>query len=340
MHQLISWLLSIITLLMSVFGAETAAKNKYNYPIDSENGGDPFIIETHDGTYYTFTTGGGIDIKKIKAFDNTETIEQKTVFKAGDNGTIRDIWAPELHKIGNRWYIISCAYFNPDITEKGTMPYRTENEEHNDYYRYCFVLESKTEDIFGDYEFKGILAPSGMNNIDGTYLKKNDQLYFVTSSYLDVGHQCITISEMINPYTLKTDNNGNSITAILSEPVFFWETKGWKVNEGPAVLYHNNDIFIVYSASGFSSGDYCLGMLTLTGSDVMNSCSWFKSPTRVLYHRPQHNIYNAGHCNFIYRDDGTIYMVYHATNSKDFYTSPRLTYIREVKFINNLPFFG
>lgn len=338
MHQLLSALIAVYTAIMSVFGINP--ESKYSSPIDKENGGDPFIVETESGTYYTFTTGGGIDIRKIKSFDDTQTLAQKTVFLAGENGTVKDIWAPEIHQFDNKWYIISCAVFDKSVVNKGTMPENADNSEHDDFYRYAFVLESKTEDIFGEYEFKGILAPSGMNNIDGTYLKKDGKLYFVTSSYKDVAHQCITITEMENPYTLKTDNGGNTLTEELSTPEFKWETKGWKVNEGPAVLYHDDDVFIVYSASGFSSGYYCMGMLTLKDKNVMNPCNWQKSLTRVHYHRPQNDIYNAGHCSFLYREDGSIYMVYHATSTEVFSESPRLTYIKEVRFICNTPFFG
>lgn len=48
----------------------------------------------------------------------------------------------------------------------------------------------------------------------------------------------------------------------------------------------SEDTFIVYSASGFSSDHYCMGMLTLKGDDVMDKASWKKSTVRVSYHRP------------------------------------------------------
>lgn len=335
------FLASFFALFMTIISFLGIPCNKSSSSlIDLQNGGDPYIIEDSGKTYYTFTTGGGIEIRQIAAFNNTETIAQKTVFRAGSCGTVKDIWAPEIHRIDNKWYIISCAVFDKDTVSKGLMPENTDSSEHDDFYRYAFVLESKTEDIFGEYEFKGILAPGGMNNIDGTYLKKDGKLYFVTSSYKNIGHQCITVSEMENPYTLKTDNNGNTVTTQLSEPEYSWETKGWKVNEGPAVLYFNDEIFIVYSASGFSSGYYSMGMLTFTGNDIMNPCHWYKSPVRIHYNRPHNDIYNAGHCSFLYRDDGSIYMVFHATSTEDFYQSPRLTHIKEIKFYNNTPFFG
>ncbi|MBQ3150992.1 MAG: family 43 glycosylhydrolase [Clostridia bacterium] len=324
---------SIASLFVAFFTLCGFISSPYDKPADNTGGGDPFITEDKNGCYYTYTTGSGITIKKIKAFDDTTVTDEKTVYSVGNDGIVSSIWAPEIHKIDDRWYIVACAVFDKNTVPKGTMPLAKEYTEHSDYYRYGFVLESDTDDIFGSYSFKGFLSPDGMNNIDGTYLKKDGKLYYVCSAYLDIAHQCISITEMENPYTLK----GESV--ILSKPEYYWETKGWKVNEGPAVLYNNDDIYIVYSASGYSSGYYSLGMLTLKGDNVLSSKDWHKSPVRVHYHRPSKDIYNAGHCSFLYRDDGT-YMVYHATADKDYSKTPRLTYIRKVEFIFNHPFFG
>ena len=314
------------TAIMTIFGVSTATQ--YTTPIDNEHGGDPFIVEVSDETYYTFTTGDGIEIRKIVSYDDTTVIEKKTVYSSGKDGIKGQIWAPEIHKIGDRWYIVSCALFDENAVPRGKMPLADENKEHDDFYRYGFVLESKTEDIFGEYEFKGYLAPDGLNNIDGTYLKKDGKLYYVSSSYVDVAYQCIYITEMENPYTLK--EGASSVK--LSSPDLYWERKGWRVNEGPAVLYHEDDIFIVYSASGFSSDYYCMGMLTLKGDDVTKPSSWSKSLSRVSYDDTFNDIYNAGHCSFLYRKNGEIYMVYHANAAKEFDDSPRLTYIEPVGF--------
>ncbi len=304
-------------------------------PIDSVNGGDPFIVEYNGETYYTFTTGGDISIKQIASFDNATVIEEKSVYSAGNNGIIRDIWAPEIHRIGDRWYIISCALFDSSVVPQGAMPERTANEIHDDYYRYGFVLESKTEEIMGEYEFKGILAPDGMNNIDGTYLKKDGKLYYVCSAYLGVGYQCLYISQMDNPYTISKDVKSE----IISKPFYNWEKNGWRVNEGPAVLYVNDSIYIVYSASGYSSGEYCLGLLTLSGNNIMKKSSWIKSPVSVFKKQPEKMLYHTGHCNFVYRESGDIYMVYHATSKSDFFAEPRHTYLKRLRFIRDYPVF-
>lgn len=330
MSQIIKTLATALTVILTFFGITVTTPA--DSPIDTVNGGDPFIVEDSGNTYYTFTTGGGVDIRKIESYNDTTLIEQKTVFWAGENDTTGAIWAPEIHKIGDRWYIIACAGFDKNAVEKGAMPDATEFNDHDDYYRYSFILESNTEDIFGDYTFKGIIAPDGLNNIDGTYLQKDGKLYYVCSAYRDVAKQSLYICEMENPYTLKEDENGNNNAVEISYPKYLWEKQSWAVNEGPAVLYNGDDIYILYSASGYSSGNYCMGMLTLKGDDVMNKNSWCKSTTRVLYHQPLKEIYNPGHCSFLYRENGDIYMVYHANKSLDFFETPRLTYIKKVEF--------
>lgn len=304
-------------------------------PLDNLNGGDPFIVENKGNTYYTYTTGGNISIKQIVSYNDATVIAEKSVFRVGNNGIVRDIWAPEIHKIGDRWYIVSCALFDSSAVPRGAMPDGSESEVHDDYYRYGFVLESKTDSIMGEYEFKGILAPDGLNNIDGTYLQKDGKLYYVCSAYLGVGHQCIYISLMDNPYTI----NADSESEILSKPFYNWEKNGWKVNEGPAVLYIDDSIYIVYSASGYSSGEYCLGMLTLSGNNVLNKSSWVKSPVSVFKKQPEKSLYHTGHCSFLYRENGDIYMVYHATDNSDFFAKPRCTYITKLDFCCGFPLF-
>ncbi len=328
---------SISVLIMSFLSVAGFITTPYDEPIDSINGGDPYIIEDESGCYYTFTTGGGIDVFQIESFDTINVTRQKTIFWAGEHGTDGDIWAPEIHKFGDRWYIVATAKFKRDAVPAGKMPYIIIDKDNDDYYRYSFVLESKTEDIFGEYEFKGIIAPDGLSNLDGTYLKKDGKLYFVCAAYMKVAYQSIYICEMENPYTLKTDSRGRHITQKLSSPTYGWEKKGWNVNEGPAVLYNGDNIFIVYSASGYSTGEYCMGMLTFDGDNVMKKSSWKKSPVRVSYHNPSKDIYSAGHCSFIHRDNGDIFMVYHANKTQDFSQSPRLTYIKKVEFAFGKP---
>lgn len=331
--------LAAVIQYIGIFQFPFLLENEYDKPIDTLNGGDPFIIECDSGTYYTFTTGNGITIKKIASFDDTTVIEEKQIYSQGNDGILWDIWAPEIHKIGDRWYIVACALFDKNQVPAGTMPEAEEFTDSYDCYRYGFVLESKTEDIFGEYEFKGRIAPDGLNNIDGTYLQKDGKLYYVCSAYVKDALQCIYIAEMENPYTLKEDENGKNNAVMLTRPEYIWEKKGWWVNEAPAILYKGEKTYLLYSASGFSSGGYCIGMLTPNGNDVMNPDCWQKRLTPVFAQKPVSSIYHAGHCSFLYRDNGDVFMVYHATDNKDFSASPRCTYIKKINFFRDYPIF-
>lgn len=57
------------------------------------------------------------------------------------------------------------------------------------------------------------------------------------------GNSNLYISRMSNPWTLIREQ------VMISTPEFDWETLGFKVNEGSAVLKRNGRIFISYSAS-------------------------------------------------------------------------------------------
>jgi GH43 family beta-xylosidase len=68
--------------------------------------------------------------------------------------------------------------------------------------------------------------------------------------------QNIYIAPMSDPVTI------SSPRVRLSTPEYPWERVGWPVNEGPEVLYRNGKTHIVYSASGGTTPDYALGLLT------------------------------------------------------------------------------
>ncbi len=112
---------------------------------------------------------------------------------------------------------------------------------------------------------------------------------------------------MSNPYTLSGER------VLISSPTNSWERIGRPyVNEGPQALLRNGKVFIVYSASGSWTDDYCLGMLTASAtSNLLLASSWTKSPGCVFSKRD--TAYGPGHNNFIQSPDGTEdWLIYHA----------------------------
>lgn len=254
---------------------------------------DPSVV-FKDGYYYYVKSArdATLQVAKAKRLQDIGTSPRMTVFTppAGTNYS-KELWAPELQYINGKWYI----YFAADDGN---------NANHRMY-----VLESKTQDPQGEYEFKGKIAdPTDKWAIDGTVLQKDDgSLYFVWSGWEgDVNvKQNLYIAPMSNPWTI----SGPRVQ--ISTPDQTWERNGTPyINEGPEVLKKDGKIFIVYSASGSWTDDYTLGMLTNTDGNVLEAASWKKTGP-VFSKAP--GAYGPGHNSFTKSPDGKEdWIVYHA----------------------------
>ncbi|MBR6005376.1 MAG: family 43 glycosylhydrolase, partial [Clostridia bacterium] len=123
---------------------------------------------------------------------------------------------------------------------------------------------------------------------------------------------------------------------LISSPLFSWEKKGMPINEGPAVLYHGDDVFLVYSASGSWTDDYCLGMLTLTGNPG-SAAGWTKSPFPVM--KKTDTAFGPGHCSFV-TSGGEDYIVYHANLESGTGWNARSIRLQPFSYRFGLPVFG
>lgn len=271
-------------------------------------GADPWIIR-NDGLYfYTSTSGKNLYIRTGKNLDELAKSEMKVIWTppAGTSYS-KEIWAPELHFLNNKWYM----YFAAD---------NGENRNHRMY-----VIENSCRNpLEGNWEFKGKVSDTTDKwAIDGSVFEFQKQLYMIWSGWEgDVnGQQNIYIAKLKNPWTI----DGQRV--IISSPSYIWETKGdlnnpgdvrhVNVNEGPVALQRKGKLFIVYSASGCWTDDYCLGMLTFTGKDnLLDQKAWIKYPEPVFRQNADSEAYAPGHNSFFKSPDGKEdWILYHA-NSK------------------------
>lgn len=203
-----------------------------------------------------------------------------------------DVWAPELHHIGTRWYIYYSA-----TTCDG------DNAHHRN-----FVLESATANPLGQYVDRGQLGGTGDSwAIDGTQFVWHDHRYFVWSGWPDTSgsEQDLFIARMTSPTAI------GMVRATLSRPTLPWERHGAPIEEGPEALSHDGQQFVVYSASGSWTDDYCYGLRRLTGPNPLNPADWSKSRSAVF--ATGHGVYGPGHGSFVTSPDGTEYwMIYHS----------------------------
>jgi GH43 family beta-xylosidase len=319
---------------MWLFLLPAGAQETFTNPL-LPSGADPWTVYRDSYYYYTQTFGNRIVLWKTKTIANLKTAPQKTVYTP-PSGTLysRQIWAPELHYISNRWYL----YFAADSGR---------NEDHR-----IWVLENWSKDpMSGTWTLKGKLADSsGKWAIDASVFQHKKSWYVVWSGWEGDtnGQQDIYIAKLKNPWTIE----GRRVR--LSSPQYGWERHGdlndpnnpphVAVNEGPQFLTHKNKVFLVYSASGCWTDNYSLGLLSAgENSNLLDSLSWTKNPEPVFSGSVENGVYAPGHNSFFKSPDGTEdWILYHA-NSAPAQGCGRNRSPRAQRFSwdsNGMPFFG
>src|SRR5829696_1480029 len=75
------------------------------------SGPDPWVIKKDNFYYYTHTLGNRIAIWKTQKMSDLKNVSSQTIWSAPSTGAnSKDIWAPEIHFINNKWY----AYYAAD----------------------------------------------------------------------------------------------------------------------------------------------------------------------------------------------------------------------------------
>ncbi|HEX6499038.1 MAG TPA: glycoside hydrolase family 43 protein [Micromonosporaceae bacterium] len=260
-----------------------------------EPGQDPWIVH-HDGAYHLVQStpdARALTIRRSATLAGLGAADAVVIWR-GYGDRCCELWAPELFRFGDRWYIYVAA---------------DDGDNHN---HRMYVLGSRGDDPFGPYTDLGrIAAVTDRWAIDGTVLRWPDgRLYFVWSGWAGRRNvaQNLYIAPMADPVTIVGDRS------LICEPTLPWERHGGPpyVVEGPAALTRGDRIFLTYSASGSWTDRYCLGMLaTDVGRDPTRQASWRKSARPVFAGIA--TAYGPGHNSFFTSPDGSeLWLAYHA----------------------------
>lgn len=267
---------------------QSGANTFYNPILDQ--GADPWMLSYQNHVYLTMTTGNNVTMYKSDAISDVANGTKSVLWSPTSNHPLTDIWAPELHHIGNRWFVYFAADENQD------------NTTHRMY-----VLESAGNKPSGPYRFMGKLKlPDNQWAIDGTILQYNKDLYFIWSGWPDAQHQIqnLYIAKMSSPTTISS-----TMRSLISQPTYEWERSVAPINEGPEIFQHNGQTFLIYSANASWTNDYSLGMMTLIGDNPLLQSNWQKHDQPVF--QSSNGIYGPGHASFV-KDGSQNYIVYHA----------------------------
>jgi len=279
--------------------------NRFTNPL--MQGQDP-QVEFKDGLFNLVQSDGcNIRLRQSTTLGGLVTAAPQIILSPG----CVNLWAPEIHSISNKWYL----YYTLETTNGLRV----------------HVAESQGTNATGPYTIRGVLMDSYWN-IDGSvFSTTNGQMYFVYSG-IPASQQYIVIAPMSNPYTL----SGPTVT--ISTPNQSWELNG-TVNEGPYGFIRNGKVFIVYSASGCWTDDYCLGLLTLSGTNLLDPNAWTK--TGPVFSK-QPGAYGPGHNGLFVDGNGQWWNIYHANNlTNQGCGGYRQLHLKRLAWdANNMPVFG
>lgn len=286
-----TFLFILMALANGVAIAADSAGNTFTNPI-VRRGADPWVIRWNNQYYFCQSRSNAVWVNAATNLEDIGKGHWHCVWRPPEGTAYsKEVWAPELHFLRGNWYIYVAA-------DNGT------NDDHRTY-----VLEGTSLDPTAPFTLKGkIASPDDHWAIDGTVLEMRDgKLYFIWSGWEGTQNvaQNLYIAPMSDPWTM------GGARECISRPTQPWEQHGLLINEGPETLWHGNRLFVIYSASGMWTDNYCLGELAWNGGDPMDPKSWDKKPEPVF--ASSADVFGPGHCSFVPSPDGMEdWIVYHA----------------------------
>lgn len=284
----------------------------FQNPLIDASRADPYVAEKDGYYYFMYTRGNNIGLRKTSTISLVSNAPETVVWTPpAGTAYASNIWAPELHFLSGKWYIYFAA-------EDGA------GDSHRMY-----VLENANADpMTGTWTFKGKITDSSDQwAIDGSILTIGSANYFVWSGWENIASkykQYIYLAAMSDPWTI----SGPRVK--ISSPTHDWEKHepsfiGAGVNEGPIMLQKDagSPVFIIYSASRYSSDNYCLAQIQLkSGGNPTVAADWINKK-QVFVRNDANGVYGPGHNGFFrssYTDPNGVstnenWFIYHARSA-------------------------
>ncbi|KPI24707.1 family 43 glycosylhydrolase [Streptomyces sp. NPDC048253] len=279
----------------------------YTNPI-AEQRADPHIFKHTDGYYYFTATVPAYDrivLRRATTIQGLSTAQEVTIWTKHSSGVMgAHIWAPEIHFIDGKWYVYFAAGSTTDV-----------------WAIRMYVLEGTgANPLTATWAEKGQIKTTWESfSLDSTTFVVNGVRYLAWAQRnpSEDNNTSLFIAKMTNPWTI------SGTAAEISQPTLSWETVGYKVNEGPALIQHGGKVFMTYSASA-TDANYCLGMLTASATaDLTDPASWTKGTQPVFTSNASTSQYGPGHNSFTVSEDGkSDILVYHDRSYKDITGDP------------------
>ena len=273
---------------------------------------DPYVTKGPDGYYY-FTASypmksdndpEGYDrviLRRSRSLIGLAEAEEIVVWKVSNTTqSHRFIWAPELHFIGGVWYVFYAG--SEDSENRWAFDCHVLMCESADPYTGKWIEKGKFQSLQEDtFSFTGF-------SLDVTYFEAAGKNYVIWAQHNEEKISCLYLGE-INP---EEPWKLISMPMLLTKPEYDWEKVRYAVNEGPAVLQHDDKIFVCFSASG-TGPEYCVGVMEADiTSNLLCHSSWKKYEKPLLTSEDLIDEYGPGHNSFTKDEEGNDVFIYHA----------------------------
>lgn len=268
-------------------------------------GADPYILQ-HEGKYYLYSTNAVNDGYKVSVSTDLNSWTDmglclKTADVYGSPTSSAGFWAPEVYYHNGLFYLIYTVDEHLGIATSSSPlgPFKSPKQS--------YINNNKRE-------------------IDGHLFFDDDgkvYIFFVRCAS-DVGegrgNEIFGAEFDMETFTYKNER------CLIYPEKNTWEwigTHGY-VAEGPAVLKHDGRYYMTYSANGYTSQDYAIG-LAISETPLGSYQKYEGNP--ILEKNSYLDVYGPGHHSFVYSPDGTeLFMVYHKHKSSTT-VSPRVVCI-------------
>lgn len=282
------------SLVAAPAAAAAAGSDPLNNPVVPQRA-DPWLMKHTDGKYY-FTGSvpeyDRIIVRSSSTISGLGSSPEAVVWTRPASGTMGGhIWAPELHHFDGKWHIYFAAGDSSDVFRVRIYVISTAAADPT-----TAVWEPPVR----------VYTHADTFSLDATTFEHAGTRYLLWAQSDTGVNSSLYIASMSSPSTL------SSTPVRIAVPTMDWETRGFKVNEGAAVIKRNGRIFVTFSASA-TDANYCMGLLTADeNADLLDVASWTKTPTPVFTTNEGSKQYGPGHNSFTTDEAGNDVLVYHA----------------------------
>ncbi|AGZ40853.1 glycoside hydrolase family 43 protein [Actinoplanes friuliensis] len=273
---------------------------------------DPFVV-FHRGRYYTVendTSETRLLIRSAATVAGLSAATPQLVWADGNTSRNKQVWAPSLLNLNDRWYLYYTASDGVD-------------NNHRNYVLESTGLVSQGATPAGPYAFKARIFDPAADSwaIDGLPFTHNGALYYAYAGALGNQHNEMFIARMANPYSLSGARTHLPLAGGCPT-----------IREAPATLNRNGRTWLVYSTCDTGTPDYQLWMTSIAdGADPLVATNWRQRSGAVYQRNDAAGVFAPGSNNFFRSPDGTEdWMAYHAKTTSAFTYDGRTTRLQKI----------